>query len=159
VVLAAGLDLDRQGQAQLADHVGMVDMGRPAGLVRVVADLRPLLVAKERLDRGVDVQDPGLARQRPDAVVEMPRQPGEPRRLVDPGQRPAHRILAHHLAHAEQPRVDPVGAQAGDVGVAAMPRQHRQQHRAQHVAHLGRVGAGVGQRTVRHPGIEQPAQA
>ena len=142
-VLLAGLHLDRQHQAQLGHHVGVVGMRRPPRLVRVVAELRALLMAVERLDGRVHVQDPRLAQQRPHAVVQMPLQPRQSRRLVHRLQRPPHRVLAHHLAHPQQPGVHAVAAQAADVRVPPMPGQHRQEQRAQNVAHLRRVRARV----------------
>ena len=47
------------------------------------------------------------------------------------------------------------GSQRGDVGVAAMARQHRQHHGAEQVALLGGIIAGEKLRAVRHPGVEQ----
>ena len=157
-MLVAGLDLDLQDQPQLGDHIAVVGVRRPARLVRIVADHRALLPSVERLDRGIDIEDPRLTQERPEGVVEMPLQPVHPGRLVDPRQRPAHRILAHHPTHPQQRRVHRVAAQRGDMRVALMPGQNRQQQSAQDVALGSRVRAGQRQRTVPNPGIEQAAE-
>ena len=87
----------------------------------------------------------------------MALQPAQPRRFLDLAEVAAHRVLAQHLAHAEQRRVHRIAAQRRDVGVAAMTRQNRQQHGAQQIALARGIRAGQRQWAVRHPAIEQPA--
>jgi hypothetical protein len=83
-------------------------------------------------------------------------QPGQAFGFANRCQAAANRSLADNLAHAEQRRVHRIAAQRGDMRVAAMPGQHRQQHGAEQVALLRRIRTGERKRTVRHPGVEQP---
>ena len=87
----------------------------------------------------------------------MALQPGQPRRFVDLAEVAAHRVLAQHLAHAQQRRVDRIAAQCRDVGVAPMTRQNRQQHGAKQIALARGIRARERQWAVRYPAIEQPA--
>ena len=151
---AAG-NLHFQYQAQLGHQVTVVDVRRPATLARVVTHLGRLLMAVQRLDRGVDIQNPGLAQQRPHAVLQLLAQPPDPARLVNLAQRPPYRVLADHFLHPQQRRVDGIGAQRRDVRVPPVPGQHRQQHRAEHLALARCVRARQPQRTARHPAVKQ----
>ena len=56
-VLFSPADLHAQAQPRVGHEVAVVGVARAAGLVRVVPDLRALLVAVERLDGRVDVQN------------------------------------------------------------------------------------------------------
>ena len=87
----------------------------------------------------------------------MALQPAQPRLLLDLAEVAAHRVLAQHLAHAQQRRVDGIAAQCRDVGVAPMTRQNRQQHGAQQIALARGIRARQRQWAVRDPAIEQPA--
>ena len=58
-------------------------MARPSGLLGIVAQYRAFLMAIERLDRRVDVEDPRLGQQRLHAKREMTAQPNRAFRLVD----------------------------------------------------------------------------
>jgi hypothetical protein len=60
----------------------------------------------ERLDRGIDIENPRLVEQRPHTIIEMRLQPLHAHGLVDLRQRPPQRIFADHFAHAEQRRID-----------------------------------------------------
>ena len=115
-------------------------------------------MAVERLDRGVDIENPWLAQQRPDRLVEMAGQPARPRVGFDLVQAAPHRILTHHPLHAQQRRVHGVAPQRRDVRVPPLTGQDRQHRRPQHVALRGRVRAGVDQRTGRYQGVEPTAQ-
>ena len=53
-------------------------------------------------------------------------------------------------------RIDGVGAQGGDVGVAVLSRQPGQRHRAQEIGDERRVGAGEGERAGLHEVSPQP---
>jgi hypothetical protein len=132
-------------------------MRRSPRFVRIVADHRTFLMAVERFDRGIHIENPRLVEQRPDAIIEMRLQPLHARGFVDLRQRPPQRIFADHFAHAEQWRVDRIAAQCRDVRIAPVPGQHRQQQGAQHVAFARRVGAGEEQRAIRHPAVKQTA--
>jgi hypothetical protein len=74
--------------------------------------------------------------------------------LVDTLQRPAQRILADDLVHAQRLRRHRVAAQRGDVRVASVPGQQPQHQRAQHVALVRGIAAAVLQRAARHPALE-----
>ena len=155
IVLVAGLHVDAQHQAQRRHHVGVVAMRGPTGLVRVVAHHGAFLRAVQRLDRRVGIEDPGLLQQWRHAVIEMRLQPIQARGFVDLRQCAAHRIFAHHLAHAEQGRVHRVAAQRRNVRIALMTGENRQQQRAEHVALARRIRTGERQWAVRHPAVEQ----
>ena len=62
-------------------------------------------MAVERLDRGIDIENPRLVEQRSHAIIAMRLQPLHARGLVDLRQRPPPRIYADHLTHAEQRRI------------------------------------------------------
>ena len=57
-VFVAGAHFDAEADAQVGDEVAVIDMAGAAGFLRVVADLGSLLVAVERLNGDVDVEDP-----------------------------------------------------------------------------------------------------
>ena len=109
------------------------------------------------LDRGVAIQNPRLAQQRPHRVVKMALKPGCAVLCPDPLQGAPDGVLARHLAHPQQRRVHPVAAQRRDVRVAPLPRKDRQHQRPQDVTLRGRVRARVVQRTVRHQRVETAA--
>ena len=58
-------------------------------------------------------------------------------------QRPAQRVFADELVHAQGLRCQRVAAQRGDVRVAPVPGQQPQQQRAQHVALVWCIAAAV----------------
>ena len=82
-------------------------------------------MAVERLDRGVDIENPRFIEQRPYTIIKMRLQPLHAGVLVDLRQRPPQRIFAHHFVHAEQRWVHRIAAQCCDVRIAPVPRQHR----------------------------------
>ena len=150
-------NINVQHKARARHQERMVGVRGTARLLRVVAHNRPLLVAVERLDRRVAVENPRLAQQRPHRVVEMAVQPRCAVLRLDPLQAAPNRILARHLAHAQQRRIDPVAAQRRDVRIAPLPRESRQKHRSQDVPLRRRVRARVVQRAVRHQRVEAAA--
>ena len=76
--------------------------------------------------------------------------------LVDLAQAAPRRVLADHTLQSQKLRQYRVTAQRRHVGIAPMPSQNRQQHRAKYVPLGGRVRAAVVERTVRHPRVKQP---
>jgi hypothetical protein len=79
-------------------------MARTSGLLGVVAQDRSLLMAIERLDRRIDVEDPRLGQKRLRTKCEMPAQPHRAFRLVDRLEGPADRVLADNLLHPQELR-------------------------------------------------------
>jgi hypothetical protein len=148
-VLVARLDLDPHHQAQPGHQVGVVTVRGPARLLRVVRHHRPFLLAVQRLDRRVDVQNPGHIEQGRGALAQVAVEPAHPFVLGNRQQRPAQRVLADHLVHPQQPRIDPVTANRRDVRVAPVPRQNRQHPGAQHIglARCVRARVDSGQRS------------
>jgi len=126
----------------------------PTRLARVVAQLGAFLPAVQRLDAGIDVEHPGLAQRLTHRVHQRWAHPGRALRLVDALERPAQRVLADHLVHAQRLSGHRVAAQRGDVGVTPVPSQQAQHQRAQHVALVRGVAAAVLQRAGRHPALE-----
>src|SRR5271166_1497179 len=98
----------------------------PSWLLRIVTEHRSFLMAVERFHCRVDIKYPWFAQQRPGAIVELLLKPGPPSFPLDLAQCPSNRILAHHLRHPEQRRIDRVAAQRRDMCVAPMPGQYRQ---------------------------------
>ena len=123
-------------------------MARTSGLLAVVAQDRSFLMAIERLDRRIDVEDPRLGQKRLHAIGKMPAQPRRALIRLDRLEGPADRILADDLAHAEQFRKDSVAAQRSDMGVALLAGEHGEHRRPHNVALLWRVGTAIAQRTV-----------
>jgi len=156
-MLIAGLDLDIQDQAQAGHPVGVERVRRPARLVRVIADHCSFLVAEQRLDRGIHVQNPRNPQQRQGRLVEMAAQPDLRVGLRHLLQGTAHRVFADHPLHPQQARVDAIPAHRRDVSVAPVASQDRQHHRSQHVALHRRIRAGIVQGTGCHPAVEQAA--
>ena len=155
VVLVARQHIHPQHQPQAGEDVGVVAVRRPARLVWVVTNDCAFLVPIERLRRGVDVEHPGLAQQRRRAIVQMALQPAQAGGLVDLRQVAAQRVLADQLVQAKQRRVHCVTAERGDVRVAAMAGQGRQQQRSEQVALARGIRAAQPQRAVGHPGVKQ----
>ena len=123
--------------------------------MRVVPDLRALLVAVERLDGHINVQHPRLAEQRLDARAQLARQPAQTLGFIDALERPAHHVLAHHVGHAQQRRIERVPAQRVDVRIAPVPAQNGQRCRAHHIARPAPAVAVIPQRTP----LQQPRPA
>ena len=157
-VFVAGLDLDAHDQAQPGHQVGVVAVRRAARFVQVVRHDGAFLLAIQRLDRCVDVQNPGHIEQRRRTLVQVGVEPGNPFGFGNRQQRPAQRILADDLVHPQQTGIDAITANRRDVGVAPVPREHRQLPRAQHVGLAQCVWAGVGQRAPLLPARPQPGE-
>jgi hypothetical protein len=116
-----------------------------------------LLVAVERLHRGVDIEYPRLAQKRPRGVIKVPLQPCHAGNLFDLVEAAPDSVFAHHLIHPQQRRIHQVAAQCRHVRITPMPRQYRQQYPAENVALKRRVRARVVQRAIRHPAVEHRA--
>ena len=86
-------------------------MARTPRLLGIVAQHRPFLMTVERLDRRIDVENPGLGQQRFHAKREMAPQPGRAFRLVDRLEGPPDRVLADNLLHPQKLRQHGVAAQ------------------------------------------------
>ncbi len=130
-------------------------MARTSRLLGIVADHRPFLVAVKRLDRRIDVENPGLRQQRLHTILQVPAQPVGPFRLVDRLKGAPDRVLADDLLHPEEVREHGVAAQRRDVRVAPVAGEHGKHRRAENVPLLRRVRAHIAQRTIGHEGVEQ----
>ena len=122
-VVFAAADFHPQAHPRVGHKVAGVAMARASGLLRIVAELRALLVAVERLDGAVDVQDPWHAEHRLNARPQLPGQPRQPGALGDAFHRAAHHVLAHRARHAQQRWVQRIAAHRADVGVAPNARR------------------------------------
>src|SRR5690348_2708351 len=71
-MLIARMHLNPQHQSQIRQQVSVIAMRRPPRFARIVANYRAFLMAVERFDRGIDIENPRLVEQRPDAIIEMP---------------------------------------------------------------------------------------
>ncbi len=136
----------------------MQSMTGAARLVRVVADLGAALLAEQRLDGGIDVQNPRRVQSRLDAGQKLWPKPVPALLRAQTRQGPAQGILADDLAHTKNLRTDPVATQPGNMRVAVVAGQNRQQPGAQNVPYTGSVAAAVVQRTTVHPGLVDPGR-
>ena len=136
-VPVAGLELRIEHQAQVADPVGVDGMAGPPGLVRVVADHGAVLLAIQRLDGGVAVQNPRRGGGLRDAVPELLLHPlhrarklrllGRALRLGvlgigcrrDGAQGAAQAVVANDLFHPQDARGHTIAAQCAHMRVAA----------------------------------------
>ena len=153
-MLIAGRRLHAHHQAQARQHIGVVHMGRTPRLFGIVADNSAFLMPIKNFDRGIDIDDVALAKQRQDASVKVPLQPGQPLLDRDCRQAPAQRILADDPAHAHEFRQDAVRAQRGDMRIAPVPGQHGKYPGAVYVPDFWRIGARIFERAIRVQSIE-----
>src|SRR5262249_60113765 len=72
IMLIARMHLNPQHQSQIRQQVSVIAMRRPPRFARIVANYRAFLMAVERFDRGIDIENPRLVEQWPDAIIEMP---------------------------------------------------------------------------------------
>jgi hypothetical protein len=146
----------------------------PSRLGRVIADLGAILMAVEQLEGGVDVEYPadhqGFAGTFGQRLIHPARGLGQPGFACRPlilrtavqGRRQVlesapQAFVADDLGHPQYPRRDAVAAQPGDVRVAPLTVQDRQQPGAQHILRLRCVRAGVVHRTAPDPAFEHSA--
>src|SRR5262245_39233723 len=99
----------------------MIDVARPARLLRIVAELSSLLMSVERLDRRVGIEHPVFAEQRRRAVVEMAAQPCNTLRLRYRLEATAYGVLTHDTRQADELGQHAVGPQGRHVRVALVP--------------------------------------
>ena len=157
-MFVARFHLDSHHQAQTRHQVGVVAVRRSSRLLRVVRHHRAFLLAVQRLDRRVDVQNPRHIEQGRGALAQVAIEPAHAGLFRDRQQSPAQRVLADHLVHPQQPGIGPVTADRRDVRVAPVPRQDRQHPGAQHIGLPWCVGARVGERAAILPAPPQPGQ-
>lgn len=70
--------------------------------------LKPLNVLPEGLDRDINVGDPRKAQDRFHALAQLPRKRCKPLGLRDPLHRAARHVLADHVGHPHERRVERV---------------------------------------------------
>jgi len=155
-VLVARHHLDVKDEPHIRQHIAVIDVARPARLLRIVPELSSLLVSIEWLNRRIGIEHPVFAEQRRRALVQMATQPSDTRRLRYRLEGPANGILAHDARQAEQLGQYTVGPQGRHVRVALVARQHRQHRRAEHVALVRRIRVRVVEWTVRNQGVKHP---
>ena len=132
---------DRERQPELRDAQRVVAVRRASGLLRVVAELRPLLAPVDRLHRRVEVEDVVL---RHHVLQEMQVLPPDPRKclaLGDGREVSPHGVARHEPPDAEQLRRRRVAVEAVEVPEPRRAVDHRHHHRGDQVAHVGRVVA------------------
>ena len=115
-------------------------------------------MAVKRLDRRIDVENPGLGEERLHAILKVLTQPGGAFRLVDRLEGAPDRVLADNLLHPQELRQHSVAAQRRDMRVALVAGEHGEHRRSQNVAPLGRVRTPVAQRTVGDQGVKKSAR-
>ena len=93
-------------------------MAGPAGLVGVVADLGACLFAIQRLDGGVDIQNPWGAQCTLHAGQQLGDKPGAALLCTHARQGAAQSVFTDDFVHAQDLWADRIIAQTGDVGIA-----------------------------------------
>jgi hypothetical protein len=63
-MFVAGTNVDIENKTRRGHRIGVVTMARTPRLLGIVAQGRPFLMAIERLDRRIDVKNPGLGQKR-----------------------------------------------------------------------------------------------
>ena len=92
-------DIDTQNLAQVGDQVVMVAMRGPPALVWIATDLRVLLFAIDRFDRGIHVQYPAILHYRMQRNCQVLLQPDFRFFLINGFQSSPHRVVTAKLAH------------------------------------------------------------
>ena len=129
---------------------------RTSRLLRIVAQLRAFLVAEDRLDGIVDVDDI-LVRQQPvEDIFLVSREPRVQFAPVGRFERAPHAVLADDPSEAEQRRKHRVVSQSVDMHVPCEAADDREHGRADDVADIGSVRARVMKRGVFDEPVEQP---
>jgi hypothetical protein len=108
-------------------HAWGLGVRRPPRLIRVVADQVRLLMPVERFDRGVEIENPRLAEQRPRAIAEVFPEPLCIRFFRDPAHRRRDRVGSQC---GEILSITPVPASANNTIVAKMSRFASRHRRA-----------------------------
>jgi hypothetical protein len=137
----------------MTHEVSMQGVAWTARLMRVITYIRTALLAEQRLDGGIDIQYPRSVQGGLYAGEKLRSKPVPALVRTHPCQRPAQRVLADDLAHTKHLRTDAVTAQAGDMRVAMVPSENRQEPGAEDVSLVGGVAAVIGQGTTVHPGL------
>ena len=78
-VFLARTHFDIENQPQSAHEERVIGVAGPARLVRIVADCGAFLLAVDRFDRDIQIQDPGQAQRGPPGLLQRGR-PARPRR-------------------------------------------------------------------------------
>src|SRR5271165_4426003 len=142
-MFVAGTDVDIENKTRRGHRIGVIAMARTPRLLGIVAQGRPFLMAVKRLDRRIDVENPGLGEQRLHAILKVLTQPGGAFRLVDRLEGAPDRVLADNLLHPQELRQHSVAAQRRDMRVALAAGEHGEHRRSQNVALVGRVRTPV----------------
>ena len=74
-VLVSGHRFDAHYQSNARQHIGMMDVARPAGFFWIIADDGAFLVTVKRFHGRIDIENIALAQQRFDAMIDMTLQP------------------------------------------------------------------------------------
>ena len=158
--LVAGVHYDSKDEPQLRNAHRVVAVGRPPGLVRIVAGDGALLAPVERLHRRVEVEDVGLVEKRRQvADVRTPR-PFQGRARIILGHFPdgaPGRVAGNELLHPVYRGQDGIVVEDVEVPVPGMPLQDAAEKRGEHAADRGRVVAGVAERAAFHKLVEGSA--
>ena len=133
--LVPGVHHDRERQPELRDAQRVVAVRRASGLLRVVAELRPLLVTVDRLHRRVEVEDVVLRRHVLQEAQVLAPDPRQRLALGDGREVPPHGVARHEPTDAEQLRRRRVAMEAVEVPEPRRPIDHRHHHSRDQVAH------------------------
>ena len=110
----------------------------------------------KRLDRRIDLENPGLGQQWLHTILQVSAQPDGPFRLVDRLEGAPDRVLADDLLHPQELWQHGVAAQRRDMRVTPVASEHGKHRRAENLPPPRRIWAQIAQRTVGHQGVEQP---
>src|SRR5208282_1099066 len=70
-MFVAGTDVDIENKTRRGHRIGVIAMARTPRLLGIVAQDRAFLMAVKRLDRRIDVENPGLGEQRLHAILKV----------------------------------------------------------------------------------------
>ena len=155
--LVPGMHHDRERQPELRDAQRVVAVRRASGLLRVVAELRPLLVPVEGLHRRIEVRDVVLRHHVLQETKVLAPDPRQGLAVRDGREVAPHGVARHEPPDAEQLRRRRVAVEAVAVPEPSRPVDHRHHHRRDQVADLGRVVARQPHRARLDEAVEESA--
>ncbi len=142
-VFLARMHFHIQGHTQGAQENGVISMAGAARLMGIITHFGSFLTAIDRLDRHIQISNPGLIQGRSAGFKKRLGLPLGQSRWLFILEGSAQTVFTDHLFHSQSLRVDLITAQRGNVCVTTGPAQNRQHRCAQHVSNQWRIWTGV----------------
>ena len=156
--LVARVDDDAEDEPQPRDAERVVAVRGTSGLLRVVAERRPLLVAVKRLHRRVHVEDVVLVQQGLDEAQVLVPDPLDPRLHRDRLEVPPHGVARQEPPDPEELGGDRVAGEVVEVPIAVRAVRHPDDSRAERLAVRRRVVARQFERACVDEVVEHAAR-